>query len=100
MLEEVMQCIKGRRSVRKFDHSRDVEEKKIQTCLEAARWAPSANNRQPWHFLIIRNKEMREKLADLHPAGNFMTNSPVVFEANCLEILRIGFPPVSGPISL
>jgi nitroreductase len=81
MLEEVIQCIKGRRSVRKFDRSRDVEEEKIQTCLEAARWAPSANNRQPWHFLIIRNQETREKLAGLHPAGKFMADSPVVFVA-------------------
>ena len=79
MLEEVMQCIKGRRSIRKFDRTRDVEEEKIQICLEAARWAPSANNRQPWYFLIVRNKAMREKLAELHPAGKFMADSPVVF---------------------
>lgn len=78
MLDEVMQCIKGRRSIRKFDATREVEEEKIQTCLEAARWAPSASNKQPWHFLIVRDKATREKLAELHPYGRFMAESPVV----------------------
>jgi len=79
VLEEVIRCIKGRRSIRKFDQTRDVEEEKIQTCLEAARWAPSASNMQPWHFLIVRDKVTREKLAELHPYGKFMAVSPVVF---------------------
>ncbi|MFQ5818415.1 MAG: nitroreductase family protein [Candidatus Heimdallarchaeota archaeon] len=79
MIEEVMRCIKERRSIRKFDRARNVEEEKIQSCLEAARWAPSASNMQPWYFLIVRNKTTREKLTELHPYGKFMVDSPVVF---------------------
>ena len=79
MLEDVMRCIKDRRSIRKFDHACDVEEEKIQICLEAARWAPSASNMQPWHFLIVRDKATRAQLAELHPYGKFMADSPVVF---------------------
>ncbi|MFX0194818.1 MAG: nitroreductase family protein [Candidatus Hodarchaeota archaeon] len=79
MIEEVMRCIKGRRSIRKFDQAREVEKEKIERCLEAARWAPSASNMQPWHFLIVRDKTTREKLTELHPYGKFMENSPVVF---------------------
>jgi nitroreductase len=79
MFEEVMKCIKERRSIRKFDTTRDVEEEKIQACLEAARWAPSASNKQPWHFVIVRDAATRKKLAELHPYGRFMADSPVVF---------------------
>ena len=79
MLKSIMQCIKERRSIRRFDSTRDVEEEKIQKCLEAARWAPSASNKQPWQFIIIRDKDIREKLAELHPYGRFMVESPVVF---------------------
>ena len=78
MFEDVMKCIKGRRSIRQFD-SKEVEEDKIQACLEAARWAPSASNRQPWHFLIVRDKKTREKIAKMHPHAKFVKSSPVVF---------------------
>ncbi|MFW9848892.1 MAG: nitroreductase family protein [Candidatus Thorarchaeota archaeon] len=72
-----MEIIKGRRSIRKY-LSRPVEEEKITEILEAGRWAPSASNRQPWHFIVVRDKDMRMKLADAHPYGRFMSQSPVV----------------------
>ncbi len=79
MLKSIMQCIKERRSIRRFDSTRDVEEEKIRICLEAARWAPSASNKQPWQFLIVRDKATREKLAEIHPYARFNAESPVVF---------------------
>jgi len=75
---DVLEAIRTRRSIRKYDQTRDVETEKLLACLEAARWAPSASNRQPWHFIVVRNKEMREALAKLHPYGKFMAQSPVV----------------------
>lgn len=75
---DVLEAIRTRRSIRKYDQSRDVEPEKLLACLEAARWAPSASNRQPWHFIVVRNKERREALAKLHPHGRFMAESPVV----------------------
>lgn len=74
----MLEAIRTRRSIRKYDQSRDVETEKLAKCLEAARWAPSASNRQPWHFTVVRNKEKREALARLHPHGKFMAESPVV----------------------
>jgi len=75
---DVLEAIRTRRSVRKYDRTRDVESEKLVTCLEAARWAPSASNRQPWHFIVVKDKEKREELAKLHPYGKFMAESPVV----------------------
>lgn len=74
---DIFQVIMNRRSVRKYKDT-PVEDEKIQKCLDAARWAPSASNRQPWHFIIIKNEETRKILANLHPYGRFMKESPVV----------------------
>nr|MDO8135657.1 nitroreductase family protein [Candidatus Njordarchaeum guaymaensis] len=75
---DVLEVIRTRRSIRRYDQSRDVELEKLLACLESARWAPSASNRQPWHFIVVRKKETREALARMHPYGKFMAQSPVV----------------------
>ncbi|MHA1738548.1 MAG: nitroreductase family protein, partial [Candidatus Heimdallarchaeota archaeon] len=75
---ETLELLKTRRSIRKY-RSTPVEKEKIEKCLEAARWAPSASNKQPWEFLIVTDYNMRMKLADLHPYAKFVAQSPVVF---------------------
>ena len=75
---DLFEAIRTRRSIRKYDRNRDVEPEKIQACLDAARWAPSASNKQPWHFVVVRGRAVREKLANIHPYGKFMSDSPVV----------------------
>jgi len=74
---DVLQAIRDRRSIRKYK-STEVELDKIDTILQAGRWAPSASNRQPWHFIVIRDEAMRKKLAEAHNYGRFMAESPVV----------------------
>jgi nitroreductase len=75
---DALELLKSRRSIRKYK-STDVEEEKIQKCLEAAQWAPSASNKQPWEFMIVRNVDFRLKMAELHPYAKFLKESPVVF---------------------
>jgi nitroreductase len=79
---DLFDAIRNRRSIRKYRKD-PVEDEKITRCLEAARWAPSASNRQPWHFVVVRNEETRKALADLHPYGRFMKKSPVVIVVLC-----------------
>jgi nitroreductase len=74
---DAIKAIRDRRSIRKYK-SDEVEEEDLQTILQAGRWAPSASNKQPWHFIIIQKQEMRERLADIHDYGRFMRESPVV----------------------
>lgn len=50
-----------RRSIRKYK-STPVEEEKLNRILEAARIAPSACNRQPWHFILIKDEETKKNL--------------------------------------
>jgi nitroreductase len=58
------------RSVRKrLDFSRPVEKDVLRDCLEIAVQAPSASNRQDWHFIFVTEPEKREKLADIYRRG-------------------------------
>ncbi|MHA1975302.1 MAG: nitroreductase family protein [Candidatus Hodarchaeales archaeon] len=75
---DTLKLLKSRRSIRKYK-STPVEEEKIQKCLEAAQWAPSASNKQPWEFMIVTNPEFRTKMAAIHPYAKFISESPVVF---------------------
>jgi nitroreductase len=43
---------------------RPVEREKLERCLEAARLAPSASNAQPWHFVVVDDRELRSRMAD------------------------------------
>ncbi|KYK34745.1 MAG: hypothetical protein AYK19_02410 [Theionarchaea archaeon DG-70-1] len=78
----VFDVMRNRRSIRKYKKD-PVEDEKVIKCLEAARWAPSASNRQPWHFVVVTDQEMRKTLADMHPYGRFMKESPVVIVVLC-----------------
>ena len=74
---EFLEVIKGRRSIRKY-LPREVEAEKIDAILKAAQWAPSASNKQPWHFIVVQDSKTRSHLGQLHPHGRFMKESPVV----------------------
>ena len=43
--------------------NKPVENEKLIKCIEAARVAPSACNSQPWHFVVVNNKELSSKVA-------------------------------------
>ena len=55
-INEFMKIVKERRSIRRFTPV-PVERSKIDLMLEAARWAPSAGNAQPWEFVVITDSE-------------------------------------------
>ena len=58
---DVFNAIKGRRSYRSF-LPEQINEEVIEKILEAAIWAPSPLNTQPWEFVIITNEEIKEKI--------------------------------------
>ena len=78
IMMDTLDLLKSRRSIRKYT-SKEVEEEKLNKCLEAARWAPSASNKQPWEFLIVKDETMRKRFAEIHPYAKFVAESPVVF---------------------
>ena len=69
----VMDAIKARRSIRKFE-DRPVEKEKTDLLLRAAMQAPSGTNEQPWEFIVVENKETLEKLSKAHQWAMAMKN--------------------------
>lgn len=62
-MNETLQIIKERRSIRNFK-SDQIREEELQAILEAGFFAPSANNQQPWHFTVVQKKDMIDRLSD------------------------------------
>ena len=60
-MNEVINTIKNRRTIRKFK-SDPVNDQKLQMILEAGRWAPSFSNLQPWRFIVTRDQERKKEL--------------------------------------
>ena len=57
----IMDIIKERKSVRKY-LDKPIDREKIELCIEAARLAPSADNMQPWRFIVLDDRELIQKL--------------------------------------
>ena len=70
----LLELLKQRKSVREFLDTA-VESEKIMTCLEAARVAPSACNSQPWKFIIVNDRELKNRLCKVAFSGIYSINS-------------------------
>ena len=74
----MLDLIKRRRSIRKYT-SETVSDDDVRMLLEAAMAAPSANNAQPWGFVVVRDAERRQQLAEAHPWSKMCADAPAVF---------------------
>ncbi|MCK4519043.1 MAG: nitroreductase family protein [Candidatus Omnitrophica bacterium] len=74
---DIMEVIKRRCSVRGYQE-KPVEEEKLKSILEAARLAPSANNRQEWRFVVVRDREKRQSLMKVARNQVFVGEAPVI----------------------
>jgi len=68
--ESVLALLKGRRSIRRYRPD-PVPDEMVEQLLEAGRWAPSASNRQPWTFIVVRDEAVRRQVAQ-HAAYYFL----------------------------
>ncbi|HHY47608.1 MAG TPA: nitroreductase family protein [Firmicutes bacterium] len=65
---ELFEAIRSRRSVRDFD-SKPVPDEILTQLIEAARWAPTGGNLQPWEFVIVKSQTQKERLVQATYAG-------------------------------
>jgi nitroreductase len=120
-MSAIIECIKGRRSIRKFKKD-DVKDEDILLILEAASFAPSAINKQPWQFIVIKEDCLKKQMAQIikdklreilnkieHEEDekllinylqyfSFFENAPVVIVVLCLPIMSpiVGFLERAG----
>lgn len=88
MEKEVLEAIRKRRTVRSFTDE-EVSADQVETILEMAMYAPTYMNRKPWHFVVVRDKELQQKL------GETLGVRPYIQQATAV-IAVYGDPKVSN----
>jgi nitroreductase len=79
---DFLELVNRRQSVRAYDTNKAVEPEKIERIIEAGRLSPSACNAQPWHFIVVDEPELKNKVADATSAkllgmNHFTKQAPV-----------------------
>jgi nitroreductase len=74
---DILEVIKTRRSIRSFNSKRKVDKKDILRLLEAAVWAPSGGNVQPWKFYVVTNPEKKDGLFEASYRQEYILEAPV-----------------------
>lgn len=90
----VKEAIEQRRSIRKFKPD-VIPDEVITALLDAARLAPSGSNAQPWRFKIVRDREIKLKLAQAAFDQSFIADAPIVLIC-CADIKGYLDGTVSG----
>ncbi len=80
----ILEAIQKRQSIRKYLED-PIPEQALLRVLEAARLAPSGKNLQPWKFIVVKDKALREELARASAGQFFMARAPLI-------IVACGFP--------
>ncbi len=75
-----LRIIRERRSIRKYREF-DIPDRDIEQILRAAQLAPSTNNSQPWRFVVVRSRDMREILSEAAGGQRFIA------EANAIVVV-------------
>ena len=76
MVLDTFTCIRTRREIRDY-LDKPIPDVALLKILEAGRLAPSSKNSQPWHFIVIENKQTLAKIASLTPTGPHLTSAPL-----------------------
>jgi nitroreductase len=73
---DAIEAILTRRSIRKFT-SDPIPERDIKDLLEAAMSAPSAGNERPWHFVVLKNRQVLDGITQCHPYAQAVKEASV-----------------------
>lgn len=68
---DVLEAIYSRKSIRRFTGEK-ISEENLKTILMAGFCAPSAHNKRPWHFVVIRDEESLKAIANAHPYAKML----------------------------
>ena len=71
-----MKAILERRSIRKYTDE-PISDQDIKELLQAAMAAPSAGNQQPWEFIVVNDREILNKIPEVHPYSQMLKMAPL-----------------------
>jgi nitroreductase len=72
---DALEAISSRRSIRKYKKEA-VPKELVDELLHAAMNAPSAGNEQPWHFVVIQDRKILDRIPECHPHADFIKEAP------------------------
>ena len=75
-MKDCLDIIKTRRSIRKFTDD-DIDEATIEKIIEMGTWAPSGLNNQPWRFVVVMDKSLKDELAKMTKYSRIIEGAPV-----------------------
>lgn len=81
---DALETINTRRSIRKYE-DRPVPDDVVAEILKAAMSAPSAGNEQPWHFIVIKKRDILDQIPKFHPYAKMIRNAPLAI-AVCADL--------------
>lgn len=64
-VDSLLQLMRARRSIRRFKPDA-IPDEYVDKMLEAARWAPSGGNAQPWEFVVVKDRDTVKQILDIH----------------------------------
>jgi|TARA_Y100000310_G_scaffold338859_1_gene429728 nitroreductase len=73
---EVFDAVQTRLTVRQFK-SDPVPDDVVMKLLRAGQWAPSSRNLQPWHFIVVRDRDMLRQIGGIATSGSFVSEAPM-----------------------
>jgi nitroreductase len=89
-IDKFIELLKSRRSIRAYKPD-PIPDEYIRKIIEAARWAPSGGNSQPWEFIVIKKKELKDRIADL-----FIKSLGLLREAELTREKEMRIPALVG----
>ena len=99
---ELKEAIKTRKSIREYEET-PIPEDKLLRVLEAARLAPSGGNRQPWQFIVVRDRQRRQELAKVSGGQAHVAQAPVVIAAVATMpemVMKCGVPAYAVDLAI
>ncbi|MCL2228342.1 MAG: nitroreductase family protein [Firmicutes bacterium] len=88
----ILDAIKKRRSIRKYDPNGVVTDEQVKELLEAAMLAPSACNTRPWEFIVVRDRAILDKIADFHNFAKMLKTASLAIIVVALPDTQKGLP--------
>lgn len=92
---ETIEAIFTRRSIRHYT-DQAISKETIETLLTAAMYAPSASNKQPWHFVVIDDRDMLDAVMEFHPHAKMLAQAKcaILVCGDAEQALAPGYIPV------
>ena len=81
---ETIEAIRSRRSIRRFER-REVARELLEQLVDCGRLAPTANNVQPWEFIVVTDDSVKNRIAAATDHGKFIADAQAVITVFCKD---------------